>query len=164
MYVPVSCRRNGVVKEISLKLAEIQNAALGELRLTELNDEINRLLRDKSRWEDRIAQLGGPDYQVSAASMFDSAAITTRDGYKYFGAAKELPSVQALLEQQKIGKRPHRMTRGELAAKVSATYYGYRDEQLYPDMLVEEKEQEELLLARWPESAYTLENMESQAA
>lgn len=50
-------RRNHVVREISVKLAEIQNAGLGEMRLRELNDEINRLLKDKAKWESQIASV-----------------------------------------------------------------------------------------------------------
>ena len=29
-----------------------------------MNDEINKLLREKGSWEDRIVELGGPDYKV----------------------------------------------------------------------------------------------------
>lgn len=39
-------------------------AGLGEFRLRDLNDEINKLLREKGHWEDRIMELGGPDYRV----------------------------------------------------------------------------------------------------
>ena len=31
-------------------------------RLRDLNDEINKLLREKGHWERRIKELGGPDY------------------------------------------------------------------------------------------------------
>lgn len=39
-------------------------AGLGEFRIRDLNDEINKLLREKRHWEDRILELGGPDYNV----------------------------------------------------------------------------------------------------
>lgn len=39
-------------------------AGLGEYKLRDLNDEINKQLREKYRWEDRIKQLGGPDFKV----------------------------------------------------------------------------------------------------
>lgn len=29
-----------------------------------MNDEINKLLREKTHWEARIVELGGPDYNV----------------------------------------------------------------------------------------------------
>lgn len=40
-------------------------AGLGEFRIRDLNDEINKLLREKGHWEVRIKELGGPDYVVS---------------------------------------------------------------------------------------------------
>ena len=40
-------------------------AGLGEYRIRDLNDEINKLLREKRHWEDRIVELGGPNYRVS---------------------------------------------------------------------------------------------------
>lgn len=43
-------------------------AGLGEFRIRDLNDEINKLLREKRHWEDRILELGGPDYKVVASS------------------------------------------------------------------------------------------------
>lgn len=43
-------------------MSQIQNAGLGEFRLRDLNDEINKLIREKRHWEDRIKKLGGPDY------------------------------------------------------------------------------------------------------
>lgn len=50
-------RRSQVVREVTRKIAEIQNAALGEHRIRDLNDEINRYLREKGRWEDRIKEV-----------------------------------------------------------------------------------------------------------
>uniref|UniRef100_A0A8C4NB66 ISY1 splicing factor homolog n=1 Tax=Eptatretus burgeri TaxID=7764 RepID=A0A8C4NB66_EPTBU len=38
----------------------------GEVKnIRDLNDEINKLLREKGHWEVRIHELGGPDYAVS---------------------------------------------------------------------------------------------------
>ena len=39
-------------------------AGLGEFRIRDLNDEINKLLREKRHWEERILELGGPDHNV----------------------------------------------------------------------------------------------------
>ena len=33
-----------------------------ERRIRDLNDEINKLIREKGHWEVRIVELGGPDY------------------------------------------------------------------------------------------------------
>ena len=39
-------------------------AGLGEFKIRDLNDEINKLLREKHLWEEQIKVLGGPDYKV----------------------------------------------------------------------------------------------------
>jgi pre-mRNA-splicing factor ISY1 len=53
--------RRDIIREVVQKMAEVQNAGLGEARLRDLNDEINRLLREKGHWERQIKALGGPD-------------------------------------------------------------------------------------------------------
>ena len=55
--------RISIIKEISRKVTQIQNAGLGEHRIRDLNDRINRLLRDKKNWEERILQLGGTEFR-----------------------------------------------------------------------------------------------------
>lgn len=49
--------------EIAKKISLIQNPGLGEFKIRDLNDEINKLLRVKCAWEIRIEELGGPDYR-----------------------------------------------------------------------------------------------------
>ena len=44
----------------------VLSAGLGEFRIRDLNDEINKLLREKRHWEERIIELGGTDYIVSS--------------------------------------------------------------------------------------------------
>lgn len=70
-YFPGDCNdlnaaqrwRLNVVRVISRKVAQIQNAGLGEHRIRDLNDQINRLLREKRNWEQRIKELGGTDFK-----------------------------------------------------------------------------------------------------
>ena len=38
-------------------------------RLRDLNDEINKLIREKGHWERRIVELGGPDYARAAPKV-----------------------------------------------------------------------------------------------
>ena len=45
-------------------------AGLGEFRIRDLNDEINKLLREKRHWEERILELGGPDHNVRSVYMY----------------------------------------------------------------------------------------------
>ena len=41
-------------------------------RIRDLNDEINKLIREKGHWERRIVQLGGPDYAKNAPKTTDA--------------------------------------------------------------------------------------------
>nr|XP_012609518.2 pre-mRNA-splicing factor ISY1 homolog [Microcebus murinus] len=47
-------------------------------------------------------------------------------GYKYFGAAKDLPGVRELFEKEPLP--PPRKTRAELMKAIDFEYYGYLDE------------------------------------
>lgn len=120
--------RRQIIGEISRKVAQIQNAGLGEFKLRDLNDEINKLLREKGHWQDRIKELGGPDYWRVGPKMLDHEGkeVPGNKGYKYFGAAKDLPGVRELFEQ--APPAPPRKTRAELMKDIDADYYGYRDE------------------------------------
>ncbi|XP_076972485.1 pre-mRNA-splicing factor ISY1 homolog isoform X2 [Tamandua tetradactyla] len=94
--------RRQIIGEISKKVAQIQNAGLGEFRIRDLNDEINKLLREKGHWEVRIKELGGPDYGKVGPKMLDHEGkeVPGNRGYKYFGAAKDLPGVRELFEKE----------------------------------------------------------------
>ena len=48
-------------------------------------------------------------------------------GYKYFGAAKDLPGVRELFEEEP--PKPPRKTRGDLMKDIDAYYYGYLDDE-----------------------------------
>ncbi|XP_050418011.1 pre-mRNA-splicing factor ISY1 homolog [Patella vulgata] len=120
--------RRQIIGEVSRKVAQIQNAGLGEFKLRDLNDEINKLLREKGHWEDQIKTLNGPDYRRIGPKMLDHEGkeVPGNRGYKYFGAAKDLPGVRELFEQEP--PQAPRRTRAELMKDIDADYYGYRDE------------------------------------
>jgi len=121
--------RHQVVREISKKVAEIQNASLGEHRIRDLNDEINKHLREKVHWEAQIKKLGGPDFaaQGKTADSFGQE-LSGQAGYKYFGAAKDLPGVRELFEREE-NIDPTRKTRKTLYKCILPDYYGWRDEE-----------------------------------
>ena len=82
--------------------SNIQNTGLPPSEVRDLNDLINKLLREKYHWNRRIRELGGQDYAkiersneraALAAEGPDAAALQGGGGYKYFGRAKELPGV-----------------------------------------------------------------------
>ncbi|KAL0837256.1 hypothetical protein Bca101_089146 [Brassica carinata] len=127
--------RQQIMREISRKVAEIQNEGLGEHRLRDLNDEINKLLRERWHWERRIVELGGPNYNRHGAKMTDLEGNIVDvpntsgrgPGYRYFGAAKKLPGVRELFEKPPELRK--RRTRYDIYKRIDASYYGYRDEE-----------------------------------
>ena len=54
-----------LVKQIIKKVSDIQNGSLGEYRIRELNDSINEMLAEKVKWEDRVRELGGRNFEES---------------------------------------------------------------------------------------------------
>lgn len=127
--------RQQIMREIGKKVAEIQNEGLGEHRLRDLNDEINKLIREKSHWERRIVELGGPNYTKHSAKMtdLDGNIVDVPNpsgrgpGYRYFGAAKKLPGVRELFEKPPELRK--RRTRYDIYKRIDASYYGYRDDE-----------------------------------
>lgn len=142
-YLASECRdlaeadkwRQQIMREIGRKVAEIQNEGLGEHRLRDLNDEINKLIREKSHWERRIVELGGPNYTKHSAKMtdLDGNIVDVPNpggrgpGYRYFGAAKKLPGVRELFEKPPELRK--RRTRYDIYKRIDASYYGYRDDE-----------------------------------
>ncbi|KAK8934934.1 hypothetical protein KSP39_PZI014602 [Platanthera zijinensis] len=165
-YLASECRdladadrwRSEILREIGVKVAEIQNEGLGEHRLRDLNDEINKLLRERVHWERRISELGGPNYTRNNAKMtdLDGNIIDVPNpsgrgpGYRYFGAAKKLPGVRELFEKPPEVRK--RRTRYDIYKRIDASYYGYRDDE---DGILEkleataEKEMREKTEAEW---------------
>lgn len=147
--------RSEILRDIGKKVMEIQNAGLGEHRLRDLNDEINKLIREKGHWERRILELGGPNYARSAPRVADgddgSAPAGVRGGgYRYFGAAKQLPGVRELFD--KPPPRTVRRTRQQMHQSIDAEYYGLRDEEGGVLLRVEAEAERTLLAearARW---------------
>ncbi|XP_072798073.1 pre-mRNA-splicing factor ISY1 homolog isoform X4 [Vicugna pacos] len=125
--------RRQIIGEISKKVAQIQNAGLGEFRIRDLNDEINKLLREKGHWEVRIKELGGPDYGKVGPKMLDHEGkeVPGNRGYKYFGAAKDLPGVRELFEK-------------ELRAQLVEKWRAGREARLARGEEEEEEEEEEV--------------------
>lgn len=144
--------RRQIISEVSKKVAQIQNAGLGEFKIRDLNDEINKLLREKGHWEVRIKELGGPDYARTGPRMLDHEGkeVPGNRGYKYFGAARDLPGVRELFEKEPTPAA--RRTRAEMMKEIDAEYYGYRDEDdglLLPLELTYEKQAIAEAVEKW---------------
>eukprot|EP00986_Skeletonema_menzelii_P019851 scaffold29410_cov206-Skeletonema_menzelii.AAC.2 len=138
--------RSQIIREISDKVAKIQNEGLGEHAIRDLNDGINKLLREKYHWNRRIRELGGKDYNKeerramanaeaemtgdgtsAAADDLQGISLKGSGGYRYFGAAKNLPGVRELFARHaaKLTKRK----RGDVYKYITPDYYGLRDEE-----------------------------------
>mmetsp|Transcript_7975 Transcript_7975/g.29501 ORF Transcript_7975/g.29501 Transcript_7975/m.29501 type:complete len:282 (-) Transcript_7975:38-883(-) len=124
--------RSQILREIGKKVMEIQNAGLGEHVLRDLNDEINKLVREKGHWENRIIELGGPNYKKGAKVRDEDGAYVEKAtgkgaGYRYYGAAKNLPGVRELFQKEK--KVENKRTRYDMYKNIDGDYYGFRDDE-----------------------------------
>lgn len=75
-------------------------------------------------------KLGGPDYTAASTRIVDAMGelvSTSKSGYKYFGAAKNLPGVRELFEKD-VGPGAERRTRAQIYRTITPDYYGWRDE------------------------------------
>lgn len=123
--------RRDVVREITKKVTAIGNAGLGEHRIREINDEINKLMKKKYYWEMRILDLGGPDHRkIKQHYDIEGKELPGAPGYKYYGAAKDLPGVRELFrdKEEEVAQKRQRRTRGDISKLITPDYYGYRDE------------------------------------
>lgn len=133
--------RGDVVREISRKISKIQDPSLNDYSVRDLNDAINRLMRQKYAWEVQIRSLGGPNYMRTGMRTTEDGGreVAGNKGYKYYGRARELPGVKQLLEQG-IPREPLESHRTQIR-HMNAEYYGLDD---YEDAeLLAYEEQEE---------------------
>lgn len=138
--------RGQVLKEISRKVTKIQDPALSDYQIRDLNDEINKLMREKHMWEVQIRGLGGPNY-MRGGRVYDDEGREIEGagkGYRYFGRARELPGVKELFEvRKKPGEEKGLEKRGDLRMKVDAGYYGYNLDEEDGELLEYERGKEE---------------------
>lgn len=138
-------RLRDTLRDIGKKIMDIQNASLGEHKIRELNDEINRLIRLKDRWELRLRDLGGHNFKLYSTHTAEimGSEVKGNDGYFYFGAARNLPGVRDLLEEQKKEDFQGQKKKTELYKLVEPDYYGWRDEEECESLLLQEEAREE---------------------
>jgi len=94
--------RGEILREISRKVSKIQDAGLTDYEVRDVNDDINKLMREKRHWENQIVALGGANYRRNVAMLDDDGKeVPGTKGYKYFGRAKDLPGVRELFQSRK---------------------------------------------------------------
>ncbi|KAL4065999.1 Isy1-like splicing factor [Scleroderma yunnanense] len=128
--------RGEILREISRKVSKIQDTGLTDYEVRDLNDEINKLLREKRHWENQIIALGGANYRRNVAMLDDDGKeVPGTKGYKYFGRAKDLPGVRELFQ----GKKKEEEEESQAFAYYKKfmgqgpAYYGDLDETQGPD-------------------------------
>jgi pre-mRNA-splicing factor ISY1 len=126
--------RGEVLREISRKVSKIQDFGLTDYEVRDVNDEINRLLREKSAWEYQIVALGGANYKRGVPKMLDDSGreVPGTRGYKYFGRAKDLPGVKELLNrsvEEEAEMESFRSLKYKRFANQPPAYYGDDDEE-----------------------------------
>jgi len=131
--VPVCEKWRGqVLKEISRKVSKIQDPSLSDYQLRDINDELNKLFKEKWQWEMRIRELGGPNYMRGGGRVLDDEGREIAGGgkgYRYFGRARELPGVKELFEAAKKPREEEGKVRTEVKIRVDADYYGYGNDE-----------------------------------
>lgn len=138
--------RGQVLKEISRKVSKIQEPSLSDFQIRDLNDEINKLMREKHMWEVQVRELGGPNYMRGGGKVYDEAGNEIPGGgkgYRYFGRARELPGVKELFEAKKPKEEKGLESRADLRMRVDAAYYGYNLDEEDGSLLAYEKDKEE---------------------
>ncbi|KAI9890822.1 MAG: NineTeen Complex (NTC) component [Vezdaea aestivalis] len=138
--------RGQVLKEISRKVSRIQETNLSDYQIRDLNDEINKAMREKHVWEIQIRNLGGPNYMRGTRVVDDMGKEIpgAGKGYRYYGRARELPGVKEMFEaaasRNKVEKPLE--TRTDLRKQVDASYYGYNLDEEDGTLLEYEKQKE----------------------
>ncbi|KAF8173242.1 Isy1-like splicing factor [Mycena galopus ATCC 62051] len=99
------CERwRGLLREISRKWLKFKTLAdLSDSEVRDLNDEINKLMRDKDIGRIRSSRLVAvTNYRRNVAMLDDDRKeVPGTKGYKYFGRTKELPGVRELFQSRK---------------------------------------------------------------
>lgn len=146
--------RAEVIREISRKVSKIQDYGLTDYEVRDLNDEINKLLREKGHWENQISALGGANYKRAVPSMLGGAdgGLAGKGGYRYFGRAKDLPGVKELFTAKTGEEEKRRDERWERFNGLPPSYYGDMDED-DGVLLEEEARQEEV---EWNEAFWSV--------
>ncbi|PHH90187.1 hypothetical protein CDD83_4318 [Cordyceps sp. RAO-2017] len=139
--------RGQVLREISRKVSRIQDPVLSDYQIRDLNDEINKLMREKHMWEVQIRNLGGPNYMRGGGRIYDEQGREIPGGgkgYRYFGRAKDLPGVKELFEaaRTKGGDRSAGAEAREPRRHVNAAYYGFAPDEETEELLRYEAEKE----------------------
>jgi pre-mRNA-splicing factor ISY1 len=137
--------RRELISKITKAISAIKNPELGELRIRETNDEINKFMKQKHYWELKIREMGGNLPVGKQFYEIEGKELPGAPGYRYYGAAKDLPGIKELFTEQGVslggeegveggeegGKeakkaiKKRRLTRKDLYTNITPEYFGY---------------------------------------
>lgn len=122
--------RNQVLKDVTRKIDKINDASLTDFQVRDLNDEINKLQKEKHMWELQLKNIGGTNYIRFQGNVTDSEGrvIGSHKGYKYYGRAKELPGIKELFSELAAPKKQKRTKQDLSQLSLGDEYYGAHDE------------------------------------
>lgn len=134
--------RGQVMQEINSKVTKLHDEMISDYQIRDLNDDVNKLFREKTAWEYRIKELGGPNYLKFSSQTHSQLARDQFNirNYRYFGRAKELKEVKQLVElkaKEAAEMKRDRNSQNEYVNKkliyermnrIGADYYGFNDE------------------------------------
>ncbi|QLG73377.1 hypothetical protein HG535_0E04610 [Zygotorulaspora mrakii] len=125
--------RKQVISDIKNDSTRIYDPSLNDFQLTELNDELNDLFKEKTRWDWHITQLPGGK-NLARRKRDDIVSGKVIAGKRYFGRAVELPEVQELIKQQQAARDSNKIGKGivdvgRIPKSTKNIYYGINCEQ-----------------------------------
>lgn len=109
--------RRSIIGEISKQLMEINDFEISDIKVRELNDQLNELFNEKRRWEYHIRdKLHGNDYirhngNTKNDLINTGIRVNNLDKgkyYRYFGRAKDLPEMKLMIEENKKNRKNHK--------------------------------------------------------
>jgi len=145
--------RNDCLKQISRLISKIQDDSIEETTIRSLNDDINKLIKDRADWDLCIAELGGSlakrkDMKWGEEMLPEPGNV---HGYLYFGRARELSGVREILQATKEQTKPSGKRQSAKVLQIrrlaDPIYYGYLDEETEEALLQEERAAEDRLRA-----------------
>jgi pre-mRNA-splicing factor ISY1 len=72
---------------------------LTDYEVRDVNDEINKLMREKRHWENQIIALGGANYRRNVAMLDDDGKeVPGTKGYKYV-RSNSIPTIEVVADK-----------------------------------------------------------------
>jgi pre-mRNA-splicing factor ISY1 len=129
--------RHQVISTLEDLILRIESSSLETDQVRALSAEINALSRERWRWEYRISDLGGPRYPHQPLAGARGEPPFFSDGKFYYGAARKLPEVAALVADAE--QRRQLRSKEELLRRAGPSYFGLHDEAVEAALLQAEQ-------------------------